>query len=279
MNDKQNHVDAQHHPSQTASTQPVKPIQNKQLSPSLPQGEHPHWLNGLKGSVYLSELVEERSRLLLCLVGYGLLLLAAFDYIHIIIPLRFTDPLWEFQTIGALVERAAIPLLGLMFVFYRHQGYIGKLEKNILGFLSWISLLVGLLYLLMVPLGIADTWRIYNANEAQISAQLSQQRQQFEQLKGQLNQATTDEKLEQLIGSLTPGGRSPQIKNPEAFKDQLLAKISQAQQSIQVHADTVEATNTQALLKNSVKWNLGALVSGTLFILIWHLTNWARRRQ
>ena len=28
------------------------------------------------------------------------------------------NPAWEFQTFGGLVERVAVPLIGLVFVFY-----------------------------------------------------------------------------------------------------------------------------------------------------------------
>jgi len=41
---------------------------------------------------------------------------------------------------------------------------------------------------------------------------------------------------------------------------------------MRLQSETVRANRRQALLKNSVKWNLGALVSGTLFIMIWHMT-------
>lgn len=282
MKDKQNHFDAQHHPSQPASSEPVSPTQDKKLSRSLPQGSHTHQQNSLKGSEYLSALVEQRSHLLVCWLGYGLLVFAAFDYIQLIysvIPPRFTNPLWEFQTIGALVEHVVSPLLGLMFVFYRHQGYIRKWERKLLGFLSWVSLLAGLLFLLMLPLGVADTWRIYNANKAEVAANLFQQSQPFQQLKVQLNQAKTDKQIEQLVASLTPQGRLPQIKNTQAYKNQLLVKISQAQQRMQVQAETVAAAQRQELIKNSVKWNLGALVVGTLFIWIWYLTDWARLKD
>lgn len=278
--DKQNQFDAQHHPSQTASSQPVNLLEDKELSPALPKGwRYSQQENGLKGSVYLPALVEQRSHLLVRLVGYGLLVFSLFDYIPIVIPPHFTDPLWEFQTIGALVEHVAAPLLGLMFVFYRHEGYIGKRERNFLGFLSLVSLLVGLLYLLMLPLGVANTWRIYQQNNAQIAAQVSQQTQQFHQLKGQLNQATTDEQIKQLLASLTPQDSSPKINNLRAFKDQFLARISQAERSIQVQSDTVRLNQRQALIKTSVKWNLGALISGILFIWIWYLTGWTRGRQ
>lgn len=51
-------------------------------------------------------------------VGYGLLLLALFDTIEVLTPPQFTNPAWEFQTIGALVERVPVPLLGLVLVFF-----------------------------------------------------------------------------------------------------------------------------------------------------------------
>ena len=271
--DKQNQFDAQEHSSRLSS-QSVNLVED-QVPPALPEGKRIRKKKGSKRSLYLSEAVEQQTSLLVRWLGYGLLLSALVDYIFIIVPPQFTNPLWEFQTIGALVEHAAIPLLGLIFVFYRHKGYILKREKNLLRFLSWLSLVVGLLYLLMLPLGIADTWRIYHASNAQITAQLSQQSQQFQKIKGQLDEATTHEQLKQLVASLNPQG-SLQINDPQAFKDQFLAEISQAQQNLQVQADSVRTNESQTLIKNSLKWNLGALVSGVLFILIWRLTRWAR---
>lgn len=276
MKDKQNQFNPQQQHSQTDSNQAVNTLENKELPPSLPQGRHARQGKGLKGSVYLSMRVEQRSRLLMRLLGYGLLVFALVDYIDIFIPSRFTDPSWEFQTIGALVEHAAVPFMGLIFIFYRHQGYIRNLERYFLRFLSWASLLVGLLYLFMLPLGVADTWRIYNSIDAQISAQISQQSQQFQQLKGQLHQATTDEQIKQLVASLTHQSRLPEIQDPQASKNQLLAKISQAEQNIKIQADSTRTKQRQALLKNSLKWHLGALVAGTLFIWTWRLTSWTR---
>ncbi len=38
------------------------------------------------------------------LLGYGLLAFALIDYIDILIPSHFTNPEWELQTLGRLVE-------------------------------------------------------------------------------------------------------------------------------------------------------------------------------
>lgn len=61
---------------------------------------------------------EMRSASLLRWVGYGLLVLALMDVVDILLPPQLMNPAWEFQTIGALVERVPVPLLGLALVFF-----------------------------------------------------------------------------------------------------------------------------------------------------------------
>ncbi len=280
MSNKHNQFDdARKHSSQARSGTPVNPFEDKKMSSALPEGRHIHQEKGLKGSLYLSRVVEQQTHLLVRLLGYGLLVSALLDYIYILIPPRFTDPAWELQTIKTLVEHVTLTLLGLMLVFYRPQGYIRKREKNLLGLLSWVSLLVGVLYLLMVPLGIVNAGRIYHANNAQIATQVSDQSQRLQQVKAKLNQAKTDQQLKQLVAAVTPPGRSLQIKNHQTVKKQSLARVSQAEQSIILQSDRVRSNQTQVLIKNALKSSLGALISGVLFIWIWHLSQWARIRQ
>lgn len=278
MMNQQDHIDSQQHSTQATSSQ-VKQTQDKALPPTLEKGWRKSRTKELKGSFQISAVVEQRSHLLVHSLGYSFLVFALVDYFHIIIPPQLTNPVWELQTIGALVEHGAIPLLGLMFVFYRHQGSIGKREKRLLVFLSRVSLLLGLLYLLMLPLGVGDTWRIYQSSNAQITTQLTQQVQQFQQIKGQLNQATTNEQLKNLLASLAPQGRPEEINNPQAFKNQFLAQVSQAEQNIKVQAKTAQNNQNITLIKNSVKWNLGTLITATLFIWIWYVTRWVRKNK
>jgi len=66
---------------------------------------------------------------------------------------------------------------------YRHEGYIGKREKKI----SWGCYpgfpAGGATISADDSLRIIDTGRIYHASNAQMAAQISQQRQQFQQIK------------------------------------------------------------------------------------------------
>jgi len=85
---------------------------------------------------------------------------------------------------------------GLMLVFYLHQRLHRQTGKKISwGFILGFSLLVGLLYLLMIPLGIIDTGHLYHASSNSKLLQLSQQ---FQQIKDKLKSGDS-EQLKQIF--------------------------------------------------------------------------------
>ena len=141
--------------------------------------------------IQLPQNVENQPIVLWRFVGYILLLFSLMDYVEIFVPTHFLDPVWEFQIMGQLVEHIWAPLIGLTFVFIQQQ-YISRFELQVLSFLSWLSLILGLLYLLMLPLGINDIISIYNSTNAQITHQAVQQKEEFSKLTQLLNKAQTN---------------------------------------------------------------------------------------
>ncbi|NJM68570.1 MAG: hypothetical protein HC851_24360 [Acaryochloris sp. RU_4_1] len=125
-------------------------------------------------------------------VGYGLLILATFDLIVVFVPPNFTNPLWEFQTLGSLVEMVAVPLIGLALVYPGKRDGRSKWEIRILGYLSSLTLLAGILYWLLVPLGIVNTMRIDRENGKQITEQLNQEITKIQILQNQLSSVNND---------------------------------------------------------------------------------------
>ncbi|MEM6447854.1 MAG: HpsJ family protein, partial [Cyanobacteria bacterium P01_D01_bin.123] len=95
-------------------------------------------------------------------VGYGLLVLAAFDIINIFYPANFTNHQWEFGVFGEMVERVPVPLIGLALIFLGRAYGRNIWEKRLVLFLSWISLLVGILFLLLIPFCFNSFQRIEN---------------------------------------------------------------------------------------------------------------------
>ncbi|KAF3891167.1 hypothetical protein DA73_0400027420 [Tolypothrix bouteillei VB521301] len=216
---------------------------------------------------------QQGSMTILRMLGYGLLVLALFDIIEILIPPNFLNPGWEFQTIGTLVERVPVSLIGFVLVFFGELHSRTKLEISILKTLSWLTLLLGVIFILFIPLGIINTVRLNNQSVSQITTASNQQISRAEDLEKQLNQVTPD----QIDKFLKIQGRSLDNKKPEEVKKQLLSQVSQAKQQIKNQAQSVQSLRGLNLIKSSAKWNLGALVAAVLFINIWKGTGWARR--
>lgn len=195
------------------------------------------------------------------IAGYGLLVLALFDIVDIFTPPLFSNPAWEFQMIRNLVERVPVPLLGVVLVFSSETNF-----RNF-KFLSWACLVVGVLFLLLLPIGISSTWRL-DQQQSEISNQIDQRTAQVQQLKGQLNKATTAQELQQVLTNLNPQASPPQINNPEAVKSRLLSQLGQAQGKLADQAQQ-NRSSRQSLVKTAIKSNLAALVCGTVFINLW----------
>ncbi|MDF5713732.1 MAG: HpsJ family protein [Rhizonema sp. NSF051] len=216
---------------------------------------------------------QQGSITLLRILGYALLVLALFDIIEMFIPPNFMNPVWEFQTLGALVERVPVPLIGLVLVFFGELYSRTKWEFPILKVISWLTLFFAVLFILLIPLGIVNTVRLNSQSSTQISTISTQQISQAEQVEKQLNQATP----EQINNLLKRQGRSLDGKNPQELKSELLSEVSLAKTKIKSQAEATQSLQGLNLIKTSVKWNLGALVSGALFFIIWKQTNWARQ--
>ncbi|MEO0968273.1 MAG: HpsJ family protein [Cyanobacteria bacterium J06639_18] len=214
---------------------------------------------------------QEGSTMILRCLGYGLLVLALFDVVEMLVPPNFMNPAWEFQTIGALVERVPVPLIGLAFVFYGEMNSRKRWEFPVLKVLSWLALVMGVVYILSIPLGVINAARLQRQSSTQINIVSKQQINRAEQVKKQIDLATP----EQIDNLLKRQGRSLELE-PEKLKQRLLGEVSQAKQKIKSQAKATESSRGLNLLKKAVKWNLGAVVAGILCINIWKGTDWAR---
>jgi hypothetical protein len=215
--------------------------------------------------------------------GYGLLIYFCLDLVALFYPANFSNPVWEFQLLGQLVEKVPVCLLGLALVFFGRRQPRLDWELFLLSGLSWLTLLAGVLFLLMIPFGIARTGQLQLRQEQyqqQVAVKVDQQLDRLRDLQTQVDRATTAE-LPVLIEQLSSQGGAPEIdpaQTPTEIKQELRSRLIQNANEIKSNASTALASQRQTLLKQSIKWNLGALVSSTLFIGLWKGTAWARQR-
>jgi uncharacterized membrane protein len=209
------------------------------------------------------------------LVGYGLLLFALADTLLVFYPPQFTNAAWELQTMGAVVERLPVPLLGLVMVFFGEDYERNRLEDIFLKIVSWFSLLLAIAFLLLLPLGINNTLRINAENNQGIQAQAQQRQAELEAVETQVNQSSTGD-LQNLALELNRMGLPVDTANTQELKSDILARVATAKEKLPGQTQAARNSQRQVLLKNSFKWNLGALIGSILFFYIWRGTYWAR---
>jgi hypothetical protein len=224
-------------------------------------------------SILTDPLIEHQSYNFVVLVGYVILGLIFCDYLNFLIPPQLFNPNWELETIGRIVETSWILLLGFMLIFFRTQERAIKYgELKVLSFFSWITLIVAICFFLAAPLLISDALRINQTNKAQINAQLTNQNKQVEQVFAQIDRAS-----EQDINTLIKSNQLPNLSSSiQEVKKQLVNVIQQKEKTATEQLKQSLKSQQRQLFKTTLKWVIGAIISGIAFVTVWRYTSWAR---
>lgn len=208
---------------------------------------------------------------LIRVIGYVFLAFFLFDFIDTLIPLRLTNPTWEFQTFGALVEKVPVLFLAYAMIYLGRNFGRKPLEQFLLSLITWLALILGLFYLLMIPISIINTNRLLTLNHQQ-TLQLDIQIAQVKKAQTNLKTTNTQSELQQILSrDLGNNSAIPKLENPEqvkTLKNRLSTVISDGELKLKEQAQSLKDVRLE-LFKKSVKWNLGSLVSAALLFYIW----------
>jgi hypothetical protein len=208
--------------------------------------------------------------------GYGLLAIALINWVDAFIPFYWSDSTWKYNTIGILIERMPVTLVGFVLVFLGGAEYRSRWDKFLLKGLSWSTLAIGIIFLVMVPLLLRSAMTIDGQSSSQINAQYRQQIRQVDQIEQQLANAS-EAQLNSFIAALRVQNQTFNITDPSALKQQVAIEAAKARTIAMSNKQSQETTQRLNLRKTVLKWNLSALVSAFLFFSIWRMTTWARR--
>jgi hypothetical protein len=250
------------------------------IPPLLPptRQQHNNTANDIATPLPLKFLTPLRS------VGYGLLLLALFDWLDILLPSSFLNPNWELQTMGALVERVPVLLLAMALIFIGELHQRARWERRVLPILSWLTIALAVIYFLMIPLTIIDAARINHQNNLQMSQQLEQGQKVLSQVKQAAQQTKTPAEMQALLqrlekAGITVNGQPPQnAQQLTQVKQQINEATGSGAANFSAKLKDTQASQGLTLAKKSLKWSLGALLSGTLLFILWRSTDWARQK-
>ena len=223
--------------------------------------------------------IERRSRKIINLVGYIILFLVFLDYGFLLASAQVFEPTWSYNTAGKLVENVWGLFLALVFIFYRcDQDIVKPKESLLLKIISWLSLAIAIGYFLITPVIVVNGFRVYRGNKAQITNQIDLQKTQVEQYTKQLHQANK-EQLSGLLQQYATEQSSFSINtdSSDEIKKNILAIVQKEQKQAQQQLETEFSQKKNNLVQKTIKWSIGASVSGICFGLIWRNTKWARK--
>lgn len=239
------------------------------------------------------------SYLILNLIGYFLVLVSTIDYLNILYPLQLTNPDWEFSVMGQLVEHVLVLLIGLGLIFFRPRGSVLRLELRFLAVLRWVVLGLGIIYFLMVPLAIRNSFALLASNKAQYTTQLDRQEvlversiqqldsegDRLKKAQGQLPADQWDQvsenyerSLKSLRGRLGLAQEADGSTSDDIFQqlDQISTRLTQVGTQTQQQLDSAFKERTVQIWERSIKLNLGSLMAGLLFVTLWRSTAWIK---
>ena len=227
-------------------------------------------------------ILQDRERIfsssILRLLGYGILLIAVVNISFLLIPLQLMNPLWEFQTVGAIIERMPFILLGIVLVCCRERSKIAFIELSVVKGLSWFSLISAIVLLLVIPLNVNNSLRIYYQTNAIDDAQFMSQKDTIKQFQEQLIFANSKEEITAIIQQKAPNINISDSIDIKDFKNSIIVILQNYCYNIDSQIQTFGAQKRSLLIKNCLKWDIGALISAILFFLIWKSTDWTRTK-
>lgn len=211
------------------------------------------------------------------ILGYGLISLAFIDFISLVIPLKLMNPVWEFQTIGVIIERIPLTLLGMVFIFYGTRDGRKIIETKLLKGISWFCLVFAIFLIITFPLNIVNGFRIYYSNSAQVNLQVANKVENINKFETDLKSAQTLEDIGSVLGKQS----KKQVKfapgtNKDELKSNILENLTKNETQLKSQAKQLNSQKKLLILKQGIKWNLGALISAFIFFFIWKETTWAR---
>ena len=187
------------------------------------------------------------------------------------------NPAWEFKTMGAIVERIPVTLLGMILIYYGERSDRAPIETFLLKFASWLSLIAAILLLLMIPLSINNAFRIYHQQTAQVNAKLVGQKDTLRQFEEQLKVADSKAEIQRILQQQAQQKITiPNSVNTQKLKTDIIDNLQKQQASITSQVNTFKSQKKTLIFKKCLRYNLGALISSILFFLIWKSTTWAR---
>lgn len=219
---------------------------------------------------------QTNSLFLLSWLGYVLLFGSALDYLIILYPLQLTNPSWELQTFTQMVNNAWALLLAILLIFLPKRASISRLELQFLSLIRWGLFLGGVLFILLIPLGILNTQRIRETRVAELNRQQTVRTEEL----NNLQQAIESGQLSRVqLRRIATAFNLQATPNETPLRERLLEKVAEQKQQLRENITTRKNSRSRQLLGQAVRINSQALFIGAFLLRAWWEVRWLKKIQ
>lgn len=200
------------------------------------------------------------------IVGAVMLIASLIDYLFLLIPLEWQNQNWQITTTNSLVDRGIVPLLAIILAMIgwwitdNASNTLGKPIPAIRLSVFILSSILGLLFLLLVPLHLSNVNRASANVMEQIDQRAGQQEQQIQTFTAQLDAIAKDpQQLSQQIAQRNQVIDSGQFQGRQLNAreiQQIASQRDQLQQLLDLAKDPAQLNTKLDELKTRLETQL-----------------------
>ncbi len=215
-----------------------------------------------------------RSVALIHWIGYGLLVFGFLDIFFLLVSPSWVTPGWFLLVLEQHVAFVPVVLLGFVLAFFGELKPRLLWEIFVIRWLSWSTLILSVIFLVLIPLGIYSTIQVIDQTGQSIEQKGQYDLARLEAVQKKLfeTRSVTDLRLlSQVIGIAGV--------QDENLKQEINQKIGSQKRSIEENIKS-KITSTQfRSFKKVLKLSIGALLASLAHFLLWKNTFWARHPE
>lgn len=209
-------------------------------------------------------------------IGLVFLILSAIDFGKVLIGLEFKNPASELAVVSALTSHTPYIFLGLALIFWGGTHQRLRVGRIFVGFLSWLTLLAGIVYLGLIPPMIIDHLKIDNQLDQQQANAKSKIISTWDGRQRSMRAQMEEPEKLQLLKKRVLGEDYAYISDQQAKKE-VVYRMKKQRKSMLVKLDSEVTVKKKNLLHSTISTIAGLTVLGVAFIGVWLTSRWARK--
>lgn len=215
-----------------------------------------------------------RSVALIHWIGYGLLVFGFLDIFFLLISLSWATPGWFLLVLEQYVAFVPVLLIGFGLAFFGELKPRLLWEVFLIRWLSWSTLILSAIFLILIPLGIYSTIQVVDQTRQSLEQKGQYDVSRLEAVQKKLSESNSVTDLKLL--SQVIGVAGVQDKN---LKREINQKIGAQKTKIKSNIES-KITSTQfRSFKKVFKLSIGAVLASLANFLLWKNTPWARHSE